>query len=129
MRRLGYWLGLIVILSTGAGLPAASQAAHLVMPGETSPESAAPLRPKPTSPSDHPVPVPLPGADPTSAVDTGAGAVLCTWSIYLSVRTDADRCGLPATQSTIAIDEAIAAMDAFIIANSSVIKSRNDLER
>ena len=83
MRRLGYWLGLIVILSTGAGLPAASQAAHLVMPGETSPESAAPLRPKPTSPSDHPVPVPLPGADPTSAVDTGPerffvrGAFIC----------------------------------------------------
>lgn len=51
---------------------------------------------------------------------SGAGAVLCVWSIYLSVRNYSDVCALPGEPVDAAIDEAIASIDAFIIANSSL---------
>jgi hypothetical protein len=52
--------------------------------------------------------------------DQGAGAVLCIWSIYLTVQTDTAACGWPRQPADDAIDEAIAVIDEFILANSSL---------
>jgi hypothetical protein len=52
--------------------------------------------------------------------DKGAGAVLCSWSIYLSIQARTAACKLPRTETDDAIDDAIAAMDEFILANSSL---------
>ena len=60
--------------------------------------------------------------------DKGAGAVLCTWSIYLSIRAERAACGAARLPVDDAIDEAIAAMDDFILANSSLHPTRSMLE-
>ncbi|MGA8495801.1 MAG: hypothetical protein WB764_09985 [Xanthobacteraceae bacterium] len=52
--------------------------------------------------------------------DKQGGAVLCAWSIYLSVRTQTTACAFPPHPVDAVIDEAIAAIDEFIIANSSL---------
>src|SRR5262245_36610123 len=51
--------------------------------------------------------------------DKSGGAVLCVWSIYLSVRTQTTACAVSREPVDDAIDEAITAIDEFIIANSS----------
>jgi hypothetical protein len=51
---------------------------------------------------------------------SGAGAVLCVWSIYLSVQAQTAACSLPRRPVDDAIDQAIAAIDDFILANSSL---------
>jgi hypothetical protein len=59
---------------------------------------------------------------------TGNGAVLCAWSIYLSVQAQTTACGLQRRPTDDAMDEAIAAIDEFILANSSLHPSRPNLE-
>ena len=59
---------------------------------------------------------------------SGAGAVLCSWSIYLSIRTHSQACGLAREPVDDAIDQAITAIDEFIIANSSLHPTREMLE-
>jgi hypothetical protein len=51
---------------------------------------------------------------------SGAGAVLCAWSIYLSVQAQTAACALPRKPTDDAIDQAIVAIDEFILANSSL---------
>lgn len=60
--------------------------------------------------------------------DKGAGAVLCAWGIYLAVQAETATCGLARRPADEAIDEAIIAMDEFILANSSLHPSRAMLE-
>ena len=60
---------------------------------------------------------------------SGKGAVLCTWSLYLSTRTLAAACELPRQPADDAIDRAIAEIDDFILANSSLHPDRAALER
>lgn len=52
--------------------------------------------------------------------DKHGGAVLCAWSIYLSIRTQTAACSVAREPVDDAIDEAITAIDGFIIANSSL---------
>ncbi len=59
---------------------------------------------------------------------SGAGAVLCLWSIYLSVQAETAACALPRRPVDDAIDQAIVAMDDFIIANSSLHPTKAMLE-
>jgi hypothetical protein len=59
---------------------------------------------------------------------TGNGAVLCAWSIYLSIRAQTAACGLQRRPTDDAMDEAIAAIDEFILANSSLHPTRPVLE-
>src|ERR1051326_4608791 len=59
---------------------------------------------------------------------SGKGAVLCAWSIYLSVKAGTAACGLPRRPVDGAIDKAISQMDEFIIANSSLHPFRAALE-
>jgi hypothetical protein len=59
---------------------------------------------------------------------TGGGAVLCSWSLYLSVQTHVKACGLARRPADDAMDAAIAAMDDFIIANSSLHPTRAMVE-
>jgi hypothetical protein len=56
------------------------------------------------------------------------GAVLCAWSIYLSVQAETAACGLTRRPVDDAIDEAIVAIDEFILANSSLHPTRAMLE-
>ena len=60
--------------------------------------------------------------------DKGGGAVLCAWSMYLSVRTQATACAISRQPVDDAIEEAITAIDGFIIANSSLHPTREMLE-
>ena len=55
---------------------------------------------------------------------TGAGAVLCIWLIHVTVQAWTAECGLPRSAADSALDESIAAMDEFIIANSSLHPTR-----
>jgi hypothetical protein len=59
---------------------------------------------------------------------SGAGAVLCAWSIYQAVRTETQACGLARRPVDDAIDAAIAAIDEFILTNSSLHPTRATLE-
>src|ERR1700687_4614782 len=59
---------------------------------------------------------------------SGAGAVLCVWSIYLSVQAQTAPCALPRRPVDDAIDQAIVAMDDFILANSSLHPTKAMLE-
>jgi hypothetical protein len=52
---------------------------------------------------------------------SGRGAVLCIWAIYLSIQATTADCGWTRRPVDDAIDEAIAAIDEFILANSSYI--------
>ena len=60
--------------------------------------------------------------------DKGGGAVLCAWSMYLSVRTQTTACAVSRQPVDDAIDEAITAIDGFIIANSSLHPTHEMLE-
>ncbi|MBR0850271.1 hypothetical protein JQ543_21170 [Bradyrhizobium diazoefficiens] len=60
--------------------------------------------------------------------DKGAGAVLCAWSMYLSVRTQTTACAVSRQPVDDAIDEAISAIDGFIITNSSLHPTHEMLE-
>jgi hypothetical protein len=55
---------------------------------------------------------------------TGNGAVLCAWSIYLSIQAETAACGLKRRPTDDAMDEAIVAIDEFILANSSLHPTR-----
>ncbi|WP_172131230.1 hypothetical protein [Bradyrhizobium aeschynomenes] len=59
---------------------------------------------------------------------SGGGAVLCAWSIYLSIQAQTAMCELPRRSTDDAIDEAIVAIDEFILANSSLKPTRAMLE-
>jgi hypothetical protein len=59
---------------------------------------------------------------------SGAGAVLCVWSIYLSVQAKTAACALPRRPVDDAIDQAIVAIDDFILANSSLLPTKAMLE-
>jgi hypothetical protein len=59
---------------------------------------------------------------------SGAGAVLCVWSIYLSTQAQTAACALPRRPTDDAIDQAIDAIDNFIIANSSLHPTKAMLE-
>jgi hypothetical protein len=59
---------------------------------------------------------------------SGAGAVLCSWSIYLSIQIQTTACVLPRRPVDEAIDQAIVAIDEFILANSSLHPTRPMLE-
>jgi hypothetical protein len=59
---------------------------------------------------------------------SGAGAVLCSWSIYLSIQNQTAACALPRRPADDAIDQAIAAINEFILANSSLHPTRPMLE-
>jgi hypothetical protein len=56
------------------------------------------------------------------------GAVLCAWGIYLIVQMHTAACGWARQPVDDAIDQAIADMEAFILANSSVFRTRAMLE-
>lgn len=60
--------------------------------------------------------------------NSGRGAVLCVWSIYLSIQAHTKDCGLPRRPADDVIDEAIAEIDEFILANSSLHPTRAALE-
>ncbi|SRR5258708_28188351 len=60
--------------------------------------------------------------------NSGRGAVLCIWSIHLSVQARAAECGWARRPVDDAIDEAIKAIDEFILANSSLHPTRPMLE-
>jgi hypothetical protein len=60
--------------------------------------------------------------------DQGAGAVLCIWSIYLTIQTDTAACGWPRRPVDDAIDDSIGAIDEFILANSSLHPTRATLD-
>ncbi len=59
---------------------------------------------------------------------TGNGAVLCTWSIYLSIQAETAACGLTRRPTDDAMDAAIVAIDEFILANSSLRLTRAALD-
>jgi hypothetical protein len=59
---------------------------------------------------------------------TGNGAVLCAWSIYLSIQAKTAACRLQRRPTDDAMDEAIVAIDEFILANSSLHPTRPLLE-
>jgi hypothetical protein len=59
---------------------------------------------------------------------SGKGAVLCAWSIFLSVQTHTKDCGLTRRPVDDVIDEAISQIDEFILANSSLHPTRAALE-
>jgi hypothetical protein len=60
--------------------------------------------------------------------NSGRGAVLCIWAIYLSIQAQTAHCGLARRPVDDAIDEAIVAIDEFIIKNSSLHPTRQMLE-
>jgi hypothetical protein len=59
---------------------------------------------------------------------TGNGAVLCTWSVYLGIQAETKVCELKRRPTDDAMDEAIVAIDEFILANSSLRPTRAALE-
>src|SRR5437763_13982340 len=59
---------------------------------------------------------------------SGAGAVLCSWVILMSFQAQAAVCALPRQPIDDAMDEAIFAIDEFILANSSLHPTRNMIE-
>lgn len=68
------------------------------------------------------------GPDQFKEDKSGAGAVLCAWSIYLSVQAEAAACALPRRPVDDAMDQAVVAIDEFILANSSLHPSKGALE-
>ena len=59
---------------------------------------------------------------------SGAGAVLCVWSLYLSIQAETADCALPRRPVDDAIDQAIVAIDEFILANSSLHPTKTALQ-
>jgi hypothetical protein len=68
------------------------------------------------------------GPDQFKGDMSGAGAVLCTWSRYLSIQTWTANCALPRRPVDDAIDQAVVDIDEFILANSSLHPTRPMLE-
>jgi hypothetical protein len=68
------------------------------------------------------------GPDQFKTDNTGAGAVLCAWGIYLSVQAETAACKLPRRPVDDAMDSAILAIDEFILANSSLHPTREMLD-
>jgi|SRR5215475_9548855 hypothetical protein len=60
--------------------------------------------------------------------NSGRGAVLCSWAIYLSIQAQTAHCGLARRPVDDAIDQAITAIDEFILRNSSLRPTRQMLE-
>jgi hypothetical protein len=56
---------------------------------------------------------------------SGAGAVLCAWSICLSIQAETAACGSARRPVYDAMDETIVAIDEFILANSSLHPTRD----
>jgi hypothetical protein len=59
---------------------------------------------------------------------SGNGAVLCAWGLYLSIQAETAACGLARQPIDDAIDEAIIAIDEFILRNSSLHPTRAMLD-
>jgi hypothetical protein len=59
---------------------------------------------------------------------SGNGAVLCVWSVYISIQAETAACGLARRPTDDAMDEAITAIDEFILANSSLHPTRAMLD-
>jgi hypothetical protein len=59
---------------------------------------------------------------------SGAGAVLCSWVMLMSFQAQAAACAFPRQPIDDAMDEAIIAIDEFILANSSLHPSRNMIQ-
>jgi hypothetical protein len=59
---------------------------------------------------------------------TSAGGVLCIWALYLAIQAETAACGLPRRPVDDAIDNAIVAIDEFILTNSSLHPTRAMLE-
>src|SRR4051794_39529420 len=60
---------------------------------------------------------------------SGAGAVLCSWVILMSFQVQAAVCAFPRQPIDDAMDEAILAIDEFILANSSHHPPRDMIEK
>jgi hypothetical protein len=60
------------------------------------------------------------GARQFEADKSGKGAVLCIWSVYMSIQTHTRLCNLERKPVDDAIDKAITTIDDFIIQNSSL---------
>jgi hypothetical protein len=60
--------------------------------------------------------------------NSGKGAVLCSWAIFLSIQAQTAECGLARRPVDDAIDQAIAAIDEFILKNSSLRPTRQMLD-
>jgi hypothetical protein len=60
--------------------------------------------------------------------DEGDGAVLCRWTVYLTVRAQTAACKLARKPADDAIDAAIVAMDDFILTHSSLQPTRAMLD-
>ncbi|WP_400770119.1 hypothetical protein [Methylosinus sporium] len=58
----------------------------------------------------------------------GSEAVLCSWTVYLSVQAATKSCELTRRPTDDAIDEAILAIDDFILANAALHPTREALE-
>ena len=65
------------------------------------------------------------GPDQFKGDKSGAGAVLCAWSLYLTIQAQTAACGLPRRPVDDAIDQAVADIDEFILANSSLHPTRS----
>jgi hypothetical protein len=61
--------------------------------------------------------------------ETGKGAVLCVWRIYLAIQASPRACGWQRQPVDDAIDRAIYDIDNFILANSSDHPAREILEK
>ena len=59
---------------------------------------------------------------------SGKGAVLCIWSIYLTVQARVATCGLARRPVDDAIDKAIVTIDEFVLSNFSLRPTRPMLE-
>jgi hypothetical protein len=59
---------------------------------------------------------------------SGAGAVLCAWSLYLSIQAQTAACALPRRPTDDAMDQATVAIDEFVLANSSLHPTRDAFE-
>jgi hypothetical protein len=69
------------------------------------------------------------GPDQFKEDKSGAGAVLCVWSLYLSIQAQTAACALPRRPVDDAIDQAVVDIDEFILANSSLHPTRPMLEK
>jgi hypothetical protein len=69
------------------------------------------------------------GPDQFKEDKSGAGAVLCVWSLYLSIQAETATCALPRRPVDDAIDQAIVDIDEFILVNSSLHPTRPMLEK
>jgi hypothetical protein len=69
------------------------------------------------------------GPDQFKEDKSGAGAVLCAWSLYLSIQEQTATCAWPRRPVDDAIDQAVVDIDEFILANSSLHPTRPMLDK